>query len=227
MAALTRTARIVATTSALALAAGCSDYGTPYGGPEAGAIPARSEFGASTQNNFLVQSGQRSYVIDLAERFNEEVPDTVNFAFNSAVLDPTARQILARQAGFIKQFPEVTFRVFGHTDKVGSAAYNRTLGLRRAQAVVNYFASVGISRARVQAVVTYGETMPLIPTDDRERRNRRTVTEVSGFVQDDPLILNGKYAEVVFREYVQSATEFPPGNDGGLQNLLSAAQGGG
>ncbi|MAM62521.1 OmpA family protein [Maritimibacter sp. UBA3975] len=223
--AMKRTARILAATSALALAAGCATDREYFG--EAGAIPDRAEFGSSTENNYLVQTGQRSYVIDLAERFNREVPDTVNFAFNSAVIDGNARQVLAKQAGFIKQFPEVTFRVYGHTDKVGSSTYNRQLGLRRAQAVVNYFASVGISRSRVEAVVTYGETQPLVPTEDRERRNRRTVTEVSGFVQDDPLILNGKYAEVIFREYVDSATSLPPGQDGGLQDLLAASTGGG
>ncbi len=39
----------------------------------------------------------------------------------------------------------------------------------------------------------------------RERRNRRAVTEVSGFVKTHPAVLNGKYAQIVFREYVGSA----------------------
>ena len=47
----------------------------------------------------------------------------------------------------------------------------------------------------------------MIYTQDRERRNRRTVTEVSGFVENHPTVLQGKYAEIVFREYVESATE--------------------
>ena len=36
-------------------------------------------------------------------------------------------------------------------------------------------------------------------------------TEVTGFVKNHPLVLNGKYAEVIFREYVESATEIPTG----------------
>jgi hypothetical protein len=36
-------------------------------------------------------------------------------------------------------------------------------------------------------------------------RNRRTVTEVSGFVKSHPLVLNGKYAAIIWREYVGSA----------------------
>ena len=105
----------------------------------------------------------------------------------------------------IRQFPEVRFRVFGHTDLVGSDAYNRNLGLRRAQAAVAYLATQGIGRDRLEAVVSLGQTQPLIPTPEPERRNRRTVTEVSGFVENNPMLLNGKYAEVVFREYVASA----------------------
>jgi len=96
--------------------------------------------------------------------------------------------------------------VFGHTDLVGSNAYNRRLGLRRAQAVVSYLASQGISRSRLEAVVSYGEEQPLVATQSMERRNRRTMTEVSGFVDGDGAELNGKYAAVIFREYVTSAT---------------------
>ena len=47
-------------------------------------------------------------------------------------------------------------------------------------------------------------------TQGRERRNRRTVTEVSGFLQNHPMIMDGKYAEVVHREYVKSAARDHP-----------------
>ncbi|MFM7444678.1 MAG: OmpA family protein, partial [Tabrizicola sp.] len=52
----------------------------------------------------------------------------------------------------------------------------------------------------------YGETRPLIATNEAEVRNRRTVTEVSGFVKSHPLVLNGKYATIIWRDYVESAT---------------------
>jgi hypothetical protein len=45
----------------------------------------------------------------------------------------------------------------------------------------------------------------VIFTQEMERQNRRTVTEVSGFVSNHPMVLNGKYAEVIFREYIASA----------------------
>lgn len=174
---------------------------------EAGSTLDSGEFGEATMNNRLVQSGAQDYTINLARRFAADVNSTVNFAFNSTALDADARNTLMKQADWIRQFPEVRFKVFGHTDLVGSQAYNRSLGLRRAQAVVAFLASQGIDRNRLEAVVSFGETQPLVVTDGRERRNRRTVTEVTGFVANDPMVLNGKYAAIIFRDYVQSATQ--------------------
>jgi outer membrane protein OmpA-like peptidoglycan-associated protein len=169
-------------------------------------------FGNPTMNNTMIQSGQKPFVMQLGARFAAEVNDTVNFAFGSAVLDDAARATLREQADWIRQFPEVRFRVYGHTDLVGSDAYNYQLGLRRAKAVVHYFETLGISRTRVEALASFGSTRPVIQTPDPELRNRRTVTEVSGFVERHPTVMNGKYAEVVFRGYVESARFRHPAN---------------
>ncbi|MBL4810932.1 MAG: OmpA family protein [Rhodobacteraceae bacterium] len=181
-----------------------------------------SDFGSAVENNAAIQSGDLSYTMTLVRRFDAEVQPTINFAFNSYALDEGARAILRQQASWIRQFPEVRFRVFGHTDLVGPTAYNRRLGLRRAQAAVLYLTSQGISRSRLEAVSSFGETQPLIVTEGRERRNRRTVTEVSGFVDRDPAVLNGKYAEIIFRDYVASAVV--PATTTGL--TLGSASGG-
>jgi outer membrane protein OmpA-like peptidoglycan-associated protein len=184
--------------------------GQTAGGPfasfdrEAGSVIDNGNFGNSTMNNTLIQTGQADYAINLNARFSAEVQTTINFAFNSAALDEQACATLRQQATWIKQFPEIRFRVFGHTDLVGSDAYNRRLGQRRADAAVLYLISQGISRSRLEAVVSFGETQPLVVTQGQERANRRTVTEVSGFVQNHPTVLNGKYAEIIFREYINS-----------------------
>ena len=191
-------AKLVLTVSVLALA-GCT------GGREAGhEVDANGQFGNATMNNTQLMTGERQHTVNLANRFANEVPSTVNFAFNSSHLDGTAQTILREQANWIRQFPEVKFRVYGHTDLVGSNAYNKRLGMRRAQAVVSYLSTQGISRSRLEAVASFGETQPLIVTQGRERRNRRTVTEVSGFVGRKNE-LDGKYAAVIRREYIQSA----------------------
>lgn len=198
---------LLTATIGTALLAGCSNISGTFPGfnQQAGSVIDSGEFGNATMNNMLVQTGQQEYTVSLQNRFADEVNSTINFAFDSASLSPEAQQVLRQQATWIRQFPEVRFRVYGHTDLVGSQAYNQRLGLRRAQAAVRFLVSQGISRDRLEAVASFGETRPVVATQDRELRNRRTVTEVSGFVENHPMVLNGKYAEVIFREYVISA----------------------
>ncbi len=190
------------TTVAVLAVAGCTEFNT-----EAGSTLDTGDFGNSTLNNQLVHTGARNAAINLSRQFAAEVPSTINFDFNKATLDGAARATLLRQADWIKQYPYVKFRVYGHTDKVGSDSYNKRLGLRRARAAVNFLVSQGISRNRLEAVVSFGETQPIIVVDGRERRNRRTVTEVSGFLKGRPQRLDGKYALFEYEEYITSATE--------------------
>lgn len=170
---------------------------------EAGAGLDEGRFGDPTMNNVLVMTGQISYYETLATRFAEEVPTTINFAFNSSQLDTTARTVLRQQATWIRQFPEIRFSVYGHTDLVGSDAFNLRLGRQRAQTAVSYLVSQGIDRSRLEALVSLGERQPLVATPGRELRNRRTVTEVSGFVQGHPMVLDGNYADIVYRTYAR------------------------
>ena len=173
---------------------------------EAGYEADQGAFGNATLNNTQVLNGELTYAQILSRRFAVDVPSQVNFAFNSSQLDASAQRILLQQADWIKQFPEARFRVYGHTDAVGSTSYNQSLGLRRAQSAVNFLVQQGISRSRLEAVVSFGKSQPLIATQNRDRRNRRTVTEVSGFVDGRIQKLDGKYAAVIYREYVESAT---------------------
>lgn len=200
-----------AVTAAVLALAGCTggtaNQWRDFNSREAGSEIDTGYFGNATMNNNQVQTGRSNMMINLNRRFSSEVSPMVTFAFNSTELDATARATLQQQANWIRQFPEIRFKVYGHTDLVGTTAYNRRLGLRRAEAVVLYLTSQGISRSRLEAVVTYGETQPLIVTQGEERRNRRTITEVSGFVDaNNSTPLNGRYAEVIFREYVESGT---------------------
>jgi peptidoglycan-associated lipoprotein len=218
-----RTPTLLIVAGALTLG-GCSDQAVfSSWTQEAGGYLDEGGFGNPTMNNMLIQTGELDYAINLNQRFANDVPTQVNFEFNRADLDASAQAVLVRQADWIRQFPEVRFRVYGHTDLVGSSGYNKSLGLRRAQAVVSFLVSQGISRSRLEAVASFGETQPIIYTQDPERRNRRTVTEVSGFVGRHPTVLNGKYAEIIHREYVASAIPTSPltvkataaGGDGG------------
>jgi outer membrane protein OmpA-like peptidoglycan-associated protein len=194
---MTRKLPLLLIAATLALLAACEH--------EAGQNIDEGGFGDPTMINTLAMTGQATAA--LQARFETEVPTTVNFPFDSAQVTAEAAAVLTRQAAWIRAYPEVRFRVYGHTDLVGSASYNYSLGLRRANAVVSFFASQGISRSRLEAVVSLGKTQPVIYTSQPELRNRRTVTEVTGFVKNTSEPLNGKYAAVIWGEYVNSATQ--------------------
>nr|WP_226341196.1 OmpA family protein [Gemmobacter serpentinus] len=192
--------RFLLSLSTLAALAACGDMNR-----EVGAEVDSGYFGNSTMNNTMVQMGAIDAQALLAQRFNREVPPTITFPFNSASLTPEARSVLDLQASWMRQFPELRFSVYGHTDLVGGDSYNKALGKRRAQAVVAYLGSRGISSSRLDALVSFGKTQPVVHTLGPEERNRRTVTEVSGWANRKSGPLSGKYAEVIHREYVESA----------------------
>ena len=184
----------------------------------AGNLPNESSFSSATEQNYLVQTGQggsAAYLQHLSQQFRDEVPTMINFDFNSTLLDGEAQRILSIQAAWILAHPTVKFRVYGHTDKVGSNGYNRSLGLRRARAAVNYLVSQGAPRNRLEAYTSLGETQPIVNTEDRERLNRRTVTDVFGFAPNViPSDFDGKRAVIVYGNYV---------NDGASDNSTSSS----
>lgn len=191
------TLKITAAASVL-LTAGCLD--------PAGSMKNEGTFAdAATSNQFAqtayLEPGAALQSLD--EQFRRATPTMINFEFDRSVLGAEAKAILRGQAAWMKGFPQVRFTVYGHTDLVGSTGYNNSLGQRRAQAAVNYLVSQGVPRKNLIAVVSKGESEPLINTQDRERLNRRTVTAVSGFVKgyigDD---FDGKVAVRVYNAYV-------------------------
>ena len=179
---------------------------------ESGAQVDEGGFGAATMNNTQLMTGEIEATEALGNRFANETHPTITFAFNSAVLDDQARATLHEHGNSRRQFLEVRFKVYGHTDLVGSDSYNKALGMRRARAAVAYLTSQGIGSARLEAVVSFGKTRPVIQTPGPEQQNRRTVTEVSGFVNRKAMLLNGKYAAVVMREYLKYGTRPHPDN---------------
>ena len=172
---------------------------------EAGARTDSHGFGQSVRTNTGIQNGDPRFRLKITQKFADDVPNTINFAFNESTLSQSSKEILRLQASWIKQFPEVHFRVYGHTDAVGTTDYNQALGLRRAQAVVKFLIAQDIDPSRLEAVASFGETRPLVLSGSQELKNRRTVTEVFGFIAQHPDVLDGKYAQIIFRDYVASA----------------------
>lgn len=98
----------------------------------------------------------------------------VNFAFNSTELTPKSKEILNQWVTRIKGDQTIRVEVAGHTDNIGSDAYNQKLSEGRAKAVVDYFVSQGVPADRLKAV-GYGKTKPVTSnaTEEGRAENRR------------------------------------------------------
>jgi len=103
------------------------------------------------------------------------------FDFDRAVIRPEGRAKLDALALQINQITLEVVIATGHTDSIGTDAYNVKLGERRAQAVKAYLVSKGVDKRRVY-VESRGESQPVADNRTREGRakNRRVEIEVIG-----------------------------------------------
>ncbi len=79
--------------------------------------------------------------------------------------------------------PQIRFNVIGHADAVGSARYNRELGMRRSNSVAAFLIRNGVSFRQLRTTISLGEEELAISTDGREMRNRRVVIVVMEFLK--------------------------------------------
>ena len=105
-----------------------------------------------------------------------ELPDSVLFALDSAVISRDADPVLSEIAQAAKDEPGATLVVEGHTDTSGDREHNRKLSDARARAVANVLVRQGVARNRIRTE-GLGETDLAVETGNgvREARNRRVV----------------------------------------------------
>jgi len=98
----------------------------------------------------------------------------VNFEFDSAILTAKAKGILDGVAKTLKAQSGQRITITGHTDSRGDDSYNQQLSKQRAQAVVDYLSSQGLTRSNLTAI-GYGEDRPIDSNDTEAGRaaNRR------------------------------------------------------
>ena len=98
----------------------------------------------------------------------------ITFEYNSFSLTPQAQANLNEFAKALQEdgLSAATFTIEGHTDASGSADYNDSLSLRRAEAVVAYLAERGVAVDRLKPV-GYGERALYKPEDPNAAINRR------------------------------------------------------
>ncbi len=98
----------------------------------------------------------------------------VNFDFDKASIRADAADILDEAARVLKEEPGIDVSVEGHTDAVGSDAYNQRLSERRALGVHDYLVRLGVSSGRLRTR-GFGESQPVASNETAEGRaqNRR------------------------------------------------------
>jgi OOP family OmpA-OmpF porin len=103
----------------------------------------------------------------------------INFDFDKANIKPEFTPVLDEGVDILKENPGVIIVIGGYTDSTGEEAYNQKLSERRAQSVLDYFASKGIAKNRMQAV-GFGEKNPVADNKTKEGRalNRRVELKV-------------------------------------------------
>jgi outer membrane protein OmpA-like peptidoglycan-associated protein len=98
----------------------------------------------------------------------------ITFETNSAAITPSSAETLQQTLKTLNDHKDIIVEISGHTDDVGSDAYNKTLSQKRADAVKQWLVNNGIDGSRLRAV-GYGEERPVAPNDSPENRqkNRR------------------------------------------------------
>jgi peptidoglycan-associated lipoprotein len=104
---------------------------------------------------------------------------TVYFEFDKYSLTTQGRDILQRNAEWIKQHPDVSVQIEGHCDERGTLEYNEVLGENRAVNTKKYLISLGVAPDRIYTI-SYGETLPADAghSEDAWAKNRRAVFKI-------------------------------------------------
>lgn len=100
--------------------------------------------------------------------------DNIGFEFAKATLTSGSKQELDELADMLIDYPRMRIEVEGHTDDVGSDAFNQTLSEDRAKAVVEFLRKRKVEKDRI-TWKGYGKSRPLVPNTSEENRalNRR------------------------------------------------------
>jgi OOP family OmpA-OmpF porin len=106
--------------------------------------------------------------------------DDVLFDFDKSTIKPEAAAILDRLVVFMNENKDKRVNLSGHTDSIGTDAYNQKLSERRAASVKNYLTKKGVDTSRISSQ-GFGETKPIADNKTKEGRakNRRVEIKVN------------------------------------------------
>lgn len=122
------------------------------------------------------------------ERVGEGIQVTFDsgllYDFDSDVVRPEAKANLRELAASLAKYDGSDLLILGHTDQLGSEAYNQMLSERRANAGASYLISQGVSGTRI-ATRGLGETEPVATNETEAGRQSNRRVEVSIFASQE------------------------------------------
>lgn len=124
----------------------------------------------------IAQEVERNLALQKAVVGKKVIIRNIYYHFDKYSLKSESYAELDKIEKLLNENPNMKLEISGHTDKIGSLAYNVVLGKRRAKAVVKFLVNKGISSDRLISK-GYGETKPLVSNDDEtdgREINRRT-----------------------------------------------------
>ena len=136
------------------------------------ALHAGEESHYYIKNIRIAEGGVKYY-----DRFMQDgkiIANGIRFDVNKATLKPESMGVINEIATLMKEHPEVSFSVEGHTDSDGDDSFNQTLSEQRAGTVVDALKRLGIDGSRMTSK-GWGESKPLDTnaTAEGKANNRR------------------------------------------------------
>lgn len=162
------------------------------------ALPTGREYALHVhREDYLFYSEHFSFVNKPAEPMEKDIPlqpihlnaseqlNNIFFAFDSDSLIPKSRSELERLLKFMKQNRGLEIEIQGHTDSIGTAAYNQELSGQRAQKVYDYLSENSVPEHRM-TVKGFGEERPVATnqTEEGRARNRRTEIRITAILNE-------------------------------------------
>lgn len=130
----------------------------------------------------------------VAEGIQVTFDNAILFAFDSAELQPTARENLGNLAENLRKYEgQRELVIVGHTDAVGSENYNQDLSERRASSAADYLIRQGVNRNMI-TTVGRGEMEPVATNETSYGRQQNRRVEIAIYASED------------YREEVQERT---------------------
>jgi outer membrane protein OmpA-like peptidoglycan-associated protein len=163
---------------AIGAAAGSTAKGAIIGAVVGGAAGAIIGNEMDKQAKELKQNIKGAKVERVGEGIQVTFESGLLYDFDSDKVLPTAQSNFRELAKSLKKYPGSDLLIVGHTDRVGSAAYNQTLSERRASAAANYLISQGTNRTRI-STRGMGEIEPVASNETELGRQQNRRVEVA------------------------------------------------